>query len=196
MYQHPGLSPVWVRRGDVREEKDVAARFQHQGREEESPDVSVSGVQGRYKVRQRQGGGETLPLITDPKGRRKGLISGISVRLARGVVVSRLHRYAADHRAVQAQIGKLAVGQARQFVDRLAVHAVTGKAGFGGFDQRAQPACVCALQRGGICCNSHVLYSVSCVCAGVVRRLLETENRQMLRLHNTGRRQCCYAANA
>ncbi|WP_037308053.1 hypothetical protein [Ruegeria halocynthiae] len=61
MYLHPGLIPEWVSRGDVREEEDVAARFQHQGREEESPDVSVSGVQGRYKVRQHQGGGEMLP---------------------------------------------------------------------------------------------------------------------------------------
>ncbi len=57
MYQHPGLSPVWGRRGDVREEVDVTARFQHQSREEESPDVSVSGYLGRYKVRQHQGGG-------------------------------------------------------------------------------------------------------------------------------------------
>ncbi len=44
MYTNPGLSPVWVRRGDVREEDDVAARFQHQGREEESLDVSGSGI--------------------------------------------------------------------------------------------------------------------------------------------------------
>lgn len=57
MYANPGLSPVWGRRGDVREEEDVATLFQHRGREEESPDVSGSGGQGRYKVRQRQGGG-------------------------------------------------------------------------------------------------------------------------------------------
>ncbi len=43
MYSNPGLSPVWRRRGDVREEEGVAARFQHQGREEESLDVSGSG---------------------------------------------------------------------------------------------------------------------------------------------------------
>ena len=48
MYPNPGLIPVWGRRGDVREEEGVAARFQHRGREEESPDVSASGSQGRY----------------------------------------------------------------------------------------------------------------------------------------------------
>lgn len=37
MYPNPGLIPVFVSRGDVREEEDVAARFQHQEREEEYP---------------------------------------------------------------------------------------------------------------------------------------------------------------
>ncbi len=37
MYPNPGLIPVFASRGDVREEEDVAARFQHQEREEEYP---------------------------------------------------------------------------------------------------------------------------------------------------------------
>ncbi len=37
MYPNPGSTPVCVRRGDVREEEDVAARFQHRVREEEYP---------------------------------------------------------------------------------------------------------------------------------------------------------------
>ena len=66
-------------------------------------------LQGRYLVRRRQGGGETSPLITDPKGRRKGLISFIRLRLARCEVVSRLTGQAPDHCAAQAEIGQLAV---------------------------------------------------------------------------------------
>ncbi len=43
----PGGMPRYLEvRGDVREEEDAAARFQHQGREEESPDVSASGRLG------------------------------------------------------------------------------------------------------------------------------------------------------
>ncbi|SHE51544.1 hypothetical protein SAMN05444279_103167 [Ruegeria intermedia] len=41
-----GLPRYLEVRGDVREEEDAAARFQHQGREEESPDVSASGRLG------------------------------------------------------------------------------------------------------------------------------------------------------
>ncbi|WP_170360289.1 hypothetical protein [Ruegeria arenilitoris] len=37
MYPNPGLIPVCVSRGDVREEEDVAARFQHREREEKYP---------------------------------------------------------------------------------------------------------------------------------------------------------------
>ncbi|CUJ86334.1 hypothetical protein RUE5091_00454 [Ruegeria denitrificans] len=37
MYLHPGLIPVCVSRGDVREEDDAAARFQHREREEKYP---------------------------------------------------------------------------------------------------------------------------------------------------------------
>lgn len=66
-------------------------------------------LRGRYLVRRRQGGGETPPLITDPKGRRKGLISCVYVRLMRCEVVSRLTGQAADHRAAQAEIGQFAV---------------------------------------------------------------------------------------
>ncbi len=38
-----GYAPVFEGRGGIREEEDATARFQHQGREEESPDVSASG---------------------------------------------------------------------------------------------------------------------------------------------------------
>ena len=62
MYPNPGSSPVCGERGDVREEEGVAARFQHQSREEESPDVSKPGFDpGMSKTRRRQGGGETSP---------------------------------------------------------------------------------------------------------------------------------------
>jgi len=37
MYPNPGLIPVCGSRGDVREEEDVAARFQHREREEKCP---------------------------------------------------------------------------------------------------------------------------------------------------------------
>ena len=43
MYPNPGLIPVSEVRGDIREEEDATARFQHRGREEEGPDVSASG---------------------------------------------------------------------------------------------------------------------------------------------------------
>ncbi len=46
MYSNPGLIPVWVRRGDVREEEGVAARFQHRdkgGGESRCISVRLSG---------------------------------------------------------------------------------------------------------------------------------------------------------
>jgi len=91
MYPYPGLIPVSVGRGDVREEVDVAARLQHQSREEESPDVSVPGFDpGIRKSRRRQGGDRRRRALSTPgKG---GGVPGVSVSGGQGRYRVRRHQ--------------------------------------------------------------------------------------------------------
>ncbi len=101
----------------------------------------------------------------------------VIARLVRGVFFGRLLCQAADHRAVQAQIGQFAVRQLGQFVDCLAVDAIPNEPRFDGIDQRSQDSCWCALDCALMCCCSHLRIPIVLVVAGVARRLLEIENR-------------------
>ncbi|CAD0183600.1 hypothetical protein RUESEDTHA_00470 [Ruegeria sp. THAF57] len=62
MYPSPGLTPVSVRRGDVREEERRRRALSTPGKGGGVPGVSVSGRLGRYLVQRHQGGGE-MPLL-------------------------------------------------------------------------------------------------------------------------------------
>ena len=62
MYPNPGLIPVCVSRGDVREEERRRRALSTPGKGGGVPGVSRSGSQGRYKMRRHQGGGEMPPL--------------------------------------------------------------------------------------------------------------------------------------
>ena len=62
MYLSPGLIPVSVRRGDVREEERRRRALSTPGKGGGVPGVSRSGIQGRYNLRRHQGGGEVSPL--------------------------------------------------------------------------------------------------------------------------------------
>lgn len=133
---------------------------------------------------------------TGPKGRRTDLISMFRARLLRDLVFRGLLGQSADHRAVQTQIGEFAIRQGRQFVNRLTVQAIPYETGFHGFNQCGDTKRRGAFQRGLCACDCHLRHPFVLVATDIVRRLLDGENRQMLRLHNTSRRQCCYAASA
>ncbi len=109
----------------------------------------------------------------------------VVMRLVRKLFLGRLHGQATDHRTVQAQIGQFTVGQFRKLIHRLAIDAIPCEPGFCSFEQRSQPGYRCAFKRGVMCCYSHLRDPVFCVAASVFRRLLETENKQMLQLHNS-----------
>ncbi len=72
MHLNPGLTRYLSRRGDVREEEDVTARFEHQGREEKRPDASEPGFSpGICKDAATSGRRKTSPRsFNTGKGRR------------------------------------------------------------------------------------------------------------------------------
>ncbi len=127
---------------------------------------------GRYLVRQRQGGGETLSLITDPKG-GGGSDLGVLLRLLRGAVLCRLFCKTADHRTVQAQIGQIAVRQGRQLIHGPTVDAVTHIAGFDVLDHRGKVERRCVFDCGLSLYHCHLDHPFlsPAKCCGVCLRL-------------------------
>lgn len=119
---------------------------------------------GRYKVRQHQGGGETLPLKYRPYGRRSGPDLDVLWRLARELLVGSLHGQTTDHRAVQSQVRQLSIRQFGQLVHGLAKGAIPGEADLCSLDQRCEAKCRCAFVRAVGGCYCHVRHSIGCRC--------------------------------